>query len=326
MTMRIRTDAAVRAAKPAEGRQVEYRIEGTQGLALRVSPAGGKTWTMRYRTTDGEQRRQTIGTYPSVGLADARAAAQVILGNVAAGRDPAKERRAAKAAAVARRMHTVSELLDAYFEDCETGRHRPNARAKRPSTLKMERTYADRFIRPKFGRMPVAEVSRRDAQRMIADIEGRSVAVARITRNVLRQAFNYAIRQEVVAVNPVQLVPVAHEPSRERVLSEDEMRAVWRVAIDPDAVEGLAVSPPTGLALCLVLVTLQRGDEVCGMHAREIDREARTWTIPGARTKNHRTHVVPLSRSRLRSPRPRLSSRRVRPGQMGRLCLPLAAG
>lgn len=292
---RIRTDAAVRAAKPVDGRQVEYRVDGLRGLALRVSPAGGKTWTLRYRTAEGHQRRQTIGTYPEVGLADARSAAQVVLGGVAAGRDPAKEKRTAKAAATARRMHTVSDLLDAYFEDCETGRHRPNARAKRPSTLAMERGYADRFIRPKFGRMPVADVSRREAQRMIADIEGRSVAVARITRNVLRQAFNYAIRQEAVATNPVQLVHVAHEPSRERVLSDDELRRIWRVAKDPDAVEGLAVARATGLALCLALVTLQRGDEVTGIHARELDREARTWTIPGARVKNHRTHVVPLS-------------------------------
>ena len=44
----------------------------------------------------------------------------------------------------------------------------------------------------------------------------------------------------------------------------------------------------------MALVTLQRGGEVCGIHAHEIDREGALWTIPGERTKNHRTHVVPL--------------------------------
>jgi integrase len=55
------------------------------------------------------------------------------------------------------------------------------------------------------------------------------------------------------------------------------------------------MSAATGLAICLTAVTLQRGDEVCGLHAREVDRNARLWVIPGERTKNHRTHVVPLS-------------------------------
>ena len=43
------------------------------------------------------------------------------------------------------------------------------------------------------------------------------------------------------------------------------------------------------------MVTLQRGGEVVGIHARELDRDKRLWTLPGERTKNHRPHVVPLS-------------------------------
>jgi integrase len=55
------------------------------------------------------------------------------------------------------------------------------------------------------------------------------------------------------------------------------------------------LAPATGLAIQLAILTLQRGGEVVGIHANEIDRAARLWTIPGERTKNHRTHVVPLS-------------------------------
>src|ERR1700680_4050725 len=98
MATTIRTDASARAAKPDPKRQVERRVDGVRGLALRISPAGTKTWTLRYRTRDGEQRRQTIGGYPGVGLADARSAAEVVLGKVAGGGDPAKERRASRAA------------------------------------------------------------------------------------------------------------------------------------------------------------------------------------------------------------------------------------
>ena len=65
--------------------------------------------------------------------------------------------------------------------------------------------------------------------------------------------------------------------------------------MNPAHVENLAMSRSTGLAICLAMVTLQRGGEVCGLHERELNRAAKLWTIPGERTKNHRTHVVPLS-------------------------------
>jgi integrase len=79
------------------------------------------------------------------------------------------------------------------------------------------------------------------------------------------------------------------------VLTDEELRTIWSIADNPGAVEDLHLSTSVGTALCLAIVTLQRGGEVCGLHADEIDRKARVWTIPGERTKNHRSHVVPLS-------------------------------
>jgi integrase len=114
-------------------------------------------------------------------------------------------------------------------------------------------------------------------------------------RNVLRQVFSYTVFQELVPANPCQFVEAPKFQARERVLSEDELRTVWRALENSDAVKGLHLSPEVAIALKLCLVTLQRRGEVAGLHTREIDRDARSWTIPGSRTKNHRTHVVPLS-------------------------------
>ena len=118
---------------------------------------------------------------------------------------------------------------------------------------------------------------------------------ARHCRNVIRQAFNYGIRREVVERNPAQFTELPASLSRERVLTDDELRAIWGAANAPASVEGLTMSDATGIAICFAMVTLQRGGEVCGLHAREIDREGKLWTIPGTRIKNHRTHAVPLS-------------------------------
>jgi integrase len=73
------------------------------------------------------------------------------------------------------------------------------------------------------------------------------------------------------------------------------LRTIWRAASAPASVEDLTMSAAMGLAICLAMVTLQRGGEICGLHAREIDRKGKLWTIPRTRTKNHRIQVVPLS-------------------------------
>jgi integrase len=292
---RIATIASVEAAKASAGRQVEYADAKVPGLALRVSPAGKKSWTLRYRTKDGEQRRLTLGRYPSVSVSKARDLAQKAVGQVADGADPAKEKRASKAAARAKKLSTVATLVESYFEDAARGRHKPNGRPKRQSTLDMEGEYFKRLIKPRFGSLPVVDLTRHDVQRFLDEIGQTAPASARHCRNVIRQAFNYGIRREVVGKNPAQLTELPASGSRERVLTDDELRAIWKAANDPASVEGLKMSAAMGLAVCLAVVTLQRGGEVCGLHTREIDREDKLWTIPGTRTKNHRTHVVPLS-------------------------------
>jgi integrase len=292
---RVATIASVQAAKPVPNRQVEYPDAKVPGLALRVSPGGNKSWTLRYRTNEGEQRRLTLGRYPSVSLSKARELAHKAVGRVAEGVDPAKEKRSSKAAAQTKKLSTVATLIESYFDDAARGRNKPNGRPKRTSTLNMERDYFERLIKPRFGPLPVVDLNRHELQRFLDDIGHTAPASSRHCRNVIRQAFNYGIRREVVEKNPAQLTELPASLSRERVLTDDELRAIWEAANAPASVKGLTMSDATGLAICFALVTLQRGGEVCGVHAREIDREGKLWTIPGPRTKNHRIHVVPLS-------------------------------
>ena len=292
---RIATIASVEAAKPVPNRQVEYPDVKVPGLALRVSPTGNKSWTLRYRTNEGEQRRLTLGRYPSVSLSKARELAHKAVGRVAEGVDPAKEKRSSKAAAQTKNLSTVAALIESYFEDAARGRHKPNGRPKRTSTLDMERDYFERVIKPRFGRLPVVNLTRHELQRFLDGIGHTAPASARHCRNVVRQAFNYGIRRDVVEKNPAHLTELPASHSRERVMSDDELRAIWKAANAPASVEDLTMSAAMGLAICFAMVTLQRGGEVCGLNAREIDRKNKLWTIPGTRTKNHRIQVVPLS-------------------------------
>jgi integrase len=305
------TDESIKSIKPSAGRQMEYPDAKVAGLALRVSASGTKSWTFRYRTATGQQRRLKLGTYPATGLATARSRARAALNEAEAGGDPAGDRRKEKAKARLRQVATVAELAEDYFLAAKVGRHRPNTRAKRASTMDLERDYFDRLIKPKFGCLAVADLKRAEFQRFL-DVAGKtSPSAARQCRNVVRQMYNFAIRREITDKNPAQFGEVPVPTSRDRVLTDAEIKAIWQAAIDPEGIEGLSLSPGMGLAIRLAMVTLQRGGEICGLHSSELDLEVRIWTIPSERTKNHRVHVVPLSdsalqliKSALATPRP----------------------
>ena len=293
--IQLTSNASVLAAKAPASGQIEYPDAKITGLALRVSGANAKSWTLRYRTGDGAQRRLSLGRYPAVGLSEARRRAQTALGAIAGGADPALDQRRSRSAARAQAVRTVTELIEAYFEDAEHGRHRQNGRSKRTSTLKMEREYFERSVRPRIGGVELKDLSRHEVQKLVDKIGSTAPSSARHCRNVIRQAFNYGLRRELVSHNPAQLVDVPSPRARERTLTDDELRAIWSACAAPHSIEGLTLSPAMGLLLRFAMTSLQRVGEVCRLHSDEIDRDRKVWTIPGTRTKNHRTHVVPLS-------------------------------
>ncbi len=287
---RLTTITSVRATKPDPKRQVEHFDSKVRGLALRVTSAGRKSWVLRYRSFAGAQRRLVLGGYPAVSLAKARTEALKALGGVGDGQDPAADKRARRASSRARRLHTLGELIEDYLADAARGKHRPNARPKRAGTMALDRYYFDRFIGPRLGKIGIEELTRSQVQRFLDDVGEGAPSTARHCRAVIRQAYNYAIRREVAKANPAQLTSLPRPKERERVLSDAELQAIWHGAGDL-----MLADAATGCAIRLAMLTLQRGGEVVGIHEREIDRSSRTWTIPGERTKNHRTHVVPLS-------------------------------
>ena len=290
------TDDIVRRAKPADDRVTEYRDATMPGLALRVSTGGTKSWTIRYRTEGGTQRRLSLGKYPAVSLASARTNALDALSQIAKKTDPADAKKIEQAEARAAKLSTIQGLGDRYFTEATKGRHRPNARPKRQSTIELERGYFDRLVLPGLGKRPVAKITRAEIQdfiNQIADETSPSAAVQ--CRNVLRQIFTFARWMEVASDNPCEFVHVPSFASRERTLTDEELRAVWHTCLDPTKCEGLNLSEGVALAIRLAAITLQRRGEVTGIHTDELDFNTMTWTIPKHRTKNNRTHVVPIS-------------------------------
>ena len=112
--------------------------------------------------------------------------------------------------------------------------------------------------------------------------------MANRTLALVRKMFNFAIERDWLEVNPCQMVKrPAPERQRDRVLSEDEIRAVWK-ALDDER-------PMIAALFRLRLLTAQRGGELHGAQWAEFDLRGAWWTIPAARSKNGLAHRVPLS-------------------------------
>jgi integrase len=101
------------------------------------------------------------------------------------------------------------------------------------------------------------------------------------------QFLSYAVRQGLIEYNPGIGVGAVKSEARDRVLSESEIKALWTAFAPPN------VTTAMGLTLRMAMVTLQRGNEVAGMRWSEIDRKARTWTLPAGRMKAKRAHRGP---------------------------------
>jgi integrase len=107
----------------------------------------------------------------------------------------------------------------------------------------------------------------------------------------LRRFFNWCAEREVIESVPTDRIRPPHpEVKRDRVLTEDELGYLLR-ALD---FEKTVLCP----AIRLLLLTGQRRAEVAGLRwseLRNLEAGDALWEIPGQRTKNKQSHLVPLS-------------------------------
>jgi integrase len=270
------TDKFIKAAKARGGTRTDYWDTNVKRLGLRVSPTGHKAWVLMYRReADGAKRRLKLGEYPIVSLAEARANALDMLGRVERGADPASTKQDAKG------DPTVADLAKLYIDRY--------SKANRRSWEEDERRI-NQNITPAIGKHKANLVTAADLIDLHDSITQRGAPVE-ANRNIelVRRIYSWAMGKRKVDRNPAERLELNPERSRDRVLSEDEIKTFWT------GIDQLPMEQTTKLVLRLALVTGQRLDEIAGVSLKELDFKRGLWTIPGERTKNGLTHSVPLS-------------------------------
>jgi integrase len=278
---RALTTKAVEAAKPDPAKRLEVPDPALSGLYLVVQPSGAKSWALRYRYL-GKPRKLTLGRWPIMGVAAARAAASEAVEAVEHGNDPGAAKKAAKAERIDAQLSerdTVRAMFDLYTK-------RRLTQLKAGNTVQ---TVINKHVMPKWGDRRIQDIARRDVIELLEDIveSGRAVTANR-TRAYMSAFFAWAVERDAITISPIAgTKPPAPENSRERVLSDDELRWLWLAAGD--------IGQPFGPLARLLILTGQRRGEVAGMTEAEINGE--TWHLPAARTKNGRAHAVPLTQA-----------------------------
>jgi integrase len=157
----------------------------------------------------------------------------------------------------------------------------------RPKTLYEVTRRLQTHLVDNWGARTLDSITRADVRAMIDGID--APAAANLAHGTVRTFFNWCVENDLVANSPVFGVKAPNkETPRDRVLMDDELKAVWRATEK----EGY----PLGSILQLLILTGQRRGEVTGMQWPELDLEAGTWSLPRERVKNDRRHEVPLSK------------------------------
>jgi integrase len=278
-------NAAIRAA--AAGRPVTLNDPVTAGLNLRIGKRRA-TWTWLGRDSQSRVRRFGLGQWPHIGLAEARRLARAMSHDAPRGADPIAEKRGRRADQVKAKGHTLAALLTLYGRQ-KGAAAKSWATQMEPQIKRIFREHLD---------APLATLTV-GALQMAADNYGKPKSASfgvRCLLTVLRWAV--VPGRAYVDRSLLDLRPTAPMPSRDRVLSRDELAAllpILRVSTD---------TPYAG-ALRLILLTATRRSEVAAARWRDIDFQTATWTL--SETKNGTQHIVPLSRQAvalLRSRRP----------------------
>jgi integrase len=271
--MRLTRPNSAKVKLPPGKSEVIVFDDALRGFGMRVRAGGKRTWIVQYRI-GRKQRRVTLGSVEALDADEARKAARATLAKVQLGTDPQIEKTQTKTRAAV----TLGAVTEAYL-----------ARAKlrlRPRSFLETQRHIERHWAPLRG-IPIHQLQRANIATQLTRIASTNGPfAANRARATLSAFFSWAMGEGLAETNPVI---GTHRPgdeiARDRVLTDEEIRLIWRCAGEGDV----------GPILRLLILTGQRREEVGGMFWSEIDLDRNLWRIGAQRTKNGLAHDVPLS-------------------------------
>ncbi|WP_373089201.1 tyrosine-type recombinase/integrase [Sneathiella sp.] len=264
------TTKSLDAMKPATVKRYEVQDAKAPGLHVRVSTTGARMFYTMSRA-NGKRRRIKIGPYPVLSLADARRRTMEIARSIELGEYEKTPETPDETAP------TLGEVIPQFIE----------LHAK-PNTKDWKRTES---VLHKFDGMkdrPLDQIKRQEVSKVLDAIVANGTPTrANRALSAIKKLMNWCVMRGTIETSPVALLrPPTREIQRDRVLNDNEIRAIWR--------HSEAEEYPFGPFLKLLMITGQRRSEVSGMRWSELNLDEGVWELPASRVKNARLHIVPL--------------------------------
>jgi len=268
MPRKTLTVPAVERIKPPLKGQVEHFDLGFPGLSLRVSYAGAKSWRFSYRI-GGIPRRICLGTYPALGLLEAREAWREARISVQKGIDPNPR--------LSARADTFDNVVAEWM--------RRDQADNKPSTIKIVEKIIAYDLLPRWHARQVDTITKRDVIELLDGILDRGAPQkARSVYAHLARFFTWAVGRDIIAVSPMTGIDKpGTATARERALNDAELVSVWNACA-----EG-----PFGAAARLLILTGARREEISALKWSEVEADA--IKLEGDRTKSGKPRTIPLS-------------------------------
>jgi integrase len=262
-----------------------------KGLRLAIFSNDARYWQLR-STRDGKERTIQLGIYPQMTLAKARRAAEKVRETIAAGGDPITERIVAKAKLLAATGNT--------FEASATSMLAAKGKNVSVSYLEKIRGAFSSNLYPRIGKMPIQEITSPVLREALRKIEARgSLDMLANVRRWAGEVFDFAKASgHFAGDNPAHCLTKnifeSHTRERMKALPWDEIPRFLRCL---DEKRGTDIT--TIAAIRLLVWTACRSSEVRKARWEEFDLPRAKWTIPAARMKLRKPHIVPLPRQAL---------------------------
>ncbi|KQS03324.1 integrase [Sphingomonas sp. Leaf357] len=277
------TDTAIRLAKAEES---DRKLADEKGLYLLITATGSKLWRFKYRI-GGKEKKLALGSYPEVGLKEARLKRDEARKAAQAGSDPSLAKRDARVLQRIASANTFGAIAEEFIEKLE-------AEGRAELTVAKTRWLLTK-LSPSLGTRPIAEITPHELLAVLRKSEKAGQReTARRLRSFCSRVFRYAVATARATGDPAQAlqgalvspVPKHHAAITDPIAFGGLLRAI----------ESYSGQPITALAMRFTANVFQRPGEVRQAEWSEIDLDAAVWTIPAARMKQRQPHRVPLSR------------------------------
>jgi integrase len=277
------SDIAIRSAKPASK---QFKLYDEGGLFLLVKPSGGKLWRLKYRH-QGKEQALALGSYPDVGLKQARAGRDRARKLIASGMNPAFEKKRAAVAATVGAANTFMAIAEELIAKREREGLKEITTGKARWMLSL--------LAPELGKRPISEIEPFELLAVLKKIEssGRLETAKRLLAfagRVFRYGVATARAKRNIAADLQGALVAPKVRNHAAIIEPGAVGALLR------AIDGFDGQPVTIWALRLAPHVFVRPGELRQAEWSEIDLGAAVWRIPAHRMKMKREHVVPLSR------------------------------